>query len=192
MGGCTPRSTARRQPRFACHVGCIRALPVFTAGNGRLIARAADRNGAATLKRARRGAAGLQWETTAIPGFRFAVGSGAPRLTAEGGRPLARAAGRNDAATAKNNWNHSARAKCAVARPAARRGASRVLPPTWVELGPYRFSPRGTAAPSQEQPAETTLVLFFTARAQDRNMRFSSLRARRTKADFSVLHARSG
>ena len=42
-------------------------------------------------------------------------------------------------------------------RPAARRGASRVLPPTWVELGPYRFSPRGTAAPSQEQPAETAL-----------------------------------
>jgi hypothetical protein len=50
--GCTPR-TARRQPRFACHVGCIGALPVFTAGHGRPIARAAGRNGAATLKKAR-------------------------------------------------------------------------------------------------------------------------------------------
>ena len=36
--------------------------------------------------------------------------------TAEGGRPLAMAAGRNDAATAKNDGNANARAKCAVAR----------------------------------------------------------------------------
>ena len=97
----TPRSTARRQPRCATHVGCIGAQPEFTARHGRPIARAAGRNGAATLKRARRGAVGPQWETTALPGFWFAVGHDAPRLTAEGDQPLARAAGRNDAATAK-------------------------------------------------------------------------------------------